>query len=73
MASAVSGHAAVDAFGSRPPLPVRPPRALAVFWMIAGAAGWIVSFLLYLEYFADYLLIAVTAQLRLGVLQSLIG
>ncbi len=33
--------------------PVRsllPPRALAVSWIVAGAIGWTVSFLLYLEY-----------------------
>jgi uncharacterized membrane protein len=29
---------------------VRPPRALAVFWIVAGALGGLVSFLLYLEY-----------------------
>ncbi|NII70765.1 vitamin K epoxide reductase family protein [Microbacterium ulmi] len=29
---------------------VRPPRGLAIFWIVAGAAGGIVSFLLYLEY-----------------------
>ncbi|MDT0143958.1 vitamin K epoxide reductase family protein [Microbacterium sp. PRC9] len=27
-----------------------PPTALAVFWIVAGLAGWVVSFLLYLEY-----------------------
>lgn len=50
MTATMSAHVTGDAFGSRPPHPVRPPRALAVFWIIAGAAGWIVSFLLYLEY-----------------------
>jgi uncharacterized membrane protein len=40
-----------DAFGSRrQPLLVSPPRALAVFWVAAGVVGWVVSFLLYLEY-----------------------
>ena len=29
---------------------ISPPRALAVFWIVAGVLGWIVSFLLYLEY-----------------------
>ncbi|MCR2786069.1 MULTISPECIES: vitamin K epoxide reductase family protein [unclassified Microbacterium] len=29
---------------------VRPPRALAIFWIVAALAGWIVSFLLYQEY-----------------------
>ena len=29
---------------------LRPPRALAVFWIVAAAAGWVVSFLLYQEY-----------------------
>ncbi|MFH8252924.1 vitamin K epoxide reductase family protein [Microbacterium sp. B2969] len=29
---------------------LRPPVGLAVFWIVAGAAAWIVSFLLYLEY-----------------------
>ncbi|WP_308163375.1 vitamin K epoxide reductase family protein [Microbacterium flavum] len=28
----------------------RPARAMAVWWICAGAAGWVVSFLLYLEY-----------------------
>lgn len=28
----------------------RPGRALSVFWIVAGLAGWVVSFLLYLEY-----------------------
>lgn len=28
----------------------RPGRALAIWWIVAGAAGWTVSFLLYLEY-----------------------
>ena len=28
----------------------RPPRAMAVWWICAGTAGWIVSFLLYHEY-----------------------
>ncbi len=28
----------------------RPGRGLAVFWIVAGLIGWIVSFLLYLEY-----------------------
>lgn len=50
MASAVSAPARHDAFGSRRPLLVSPSRALAVFWVVAGAVGWVVSFLLYLEY-----------------------
>ena len=29
---------------------LRPPRAMAVWWICAGTAGWIVSFLLYHEY-----------------------
>lgn len=29
---------------------IAPPRGLAVFWIVAGALGWLVSFLLYLEY-----------------------
>ncbi len=29
---------------------LRPPVALAVFWIVAAAAAWVVSFLLYLEY-----------------------
>lgn len=29
---------------------MRPPRAFAIFWIVAGLAGGIVSFLLYLEY-----------------------
>jgi uncharacterized membrane protein len=29
---------------------LRPPRALAIFWIIAATAGWVVSFLLYQEY-----------------------
>jgi uncharacterized membrane protein len=29
---------------------LRPPRALALFWIVAGALGGIVAFLLYLEY-----------------------
>ena len=28
----------------------RPGRALAIWWIVAGLAGWTVSFLLYLEY-----------------------
>lgn len=31
-------------------LAARPGRALAIWWIVAGLAGWIVSFLLYLEY-----------------------
>ncbi|WP_395243312.1 vitamin K epoxide reductase family protein [Agromyces sp. MMS24-K17] len=29
---------------------ISAPRALAVFWIVAGTLGWVVSFLLYLEY-----------------------
>ena len=29
---------------------IRPPRGLAIFWIIAGALGGLVSFLLFLEY-----------------------
>ncbi|GAA5204740.1 vitamin K epoxide reductase family protein [Microbacterium jejuense] len=29
---------------------LRPPVALAVFWIVGGLVGWTVSFLLYLEY-----------------------
>ena len=35
------------------PAPVaafRPPRAMAIWWAVAGFAGWTVSFLLYHEY-----------------------
>lgn len=32
------------------PVTLRPSRGLAIFWIIAGALGGIVSFLLYLEY-----------------------
>ena len=32
------------------PRAFRPGPALSVFWIIAGVAGWVVSFLLYLEY-----------------------
>ena len=32
------------------PAAFRPSRAVAVWWICAGAAGWIVSFLLYHEY-----------------------
>lgn len=28
----------------------RPPRAMAIWWVVAGLAGWTVSFLLYHEY-----------------------
>lgn len=33
-----------------PESPRRPGRALSIFWIAAGLAGWVVSFLLYLEY-----------------------
>ena len=32
------------------PRTYRPGRAVSVFWIVAGLAGWVVSFLLYLEY-----------------------
>ncbi len=32
------------------PALIRPSRAFAIFWIVAALAGWIVSFLLYLEY-----------------------
>ncbi|MFE5410640.1 vitamin K epoxide reductase family protein [Microbacterium sp. NPDC056569] len=44
VASASPGAAA----SARPT--ARPPVALAAFWIVAGLAGWVVSFLLYLEY-----------------------
>ena len=35
---------------SATPALIRPPRSLAIFWIVAGALGGIVAFLLYLEY-----------------------
>ena len=35
---------------ARARLTIRPPRGLAVFWIVAGALGGLVSFLLFLEY-----------------------
>lgn len=32
------------------PAILRPPAALAVFWIVTGLGGWVVSFLLFLEY-----------------------
>lgn len=33
-----------------PPRLFRPGRGLAIWWVVAGVVGWIVAFLLYLEY-----------------------
>ena len=37
----------------RPHALYRPSRALAIWWIVAGVAGGIVSFLLYHEYIAQ--------------------
>jgi uncharacterized membrane protein len=46
----VSESSASPPAPARARLTIRPPRGLAVFWIVAGALGGLVSFLLFLEY-----------------------
>lgn len=42
--------APADAPPTAPATALRPPRGLAIFWIVAGTMGGVVAFLLYLEY-----------------------